>query len=307
MNLPYFRNDFVCHDFDQYAKFIQQADLEYSQFSSGSFSGSLNQLIYGPIMIGHHRMNQKILQQGSGINGYTTFLIPGNMEQSFIWRKNHLRGNVIGILHGRMEHDCITPENFVGIPLSIENNYLIDFCLKLGCPEIIDQLEDKESITINEIEAKRLHHLILNCFKVDQEFLAVEIDQLLLLLITSLGEAVNKNQSNKFQKTNKINIYARAKDYIHHHIEDNIAIADLCTSIGSSQRNLRYVFEHTAGLSPKKYINNCRLNKVRTDLKTGYFEKIIEVAHIHGFWHSGQFAADYLKLFGELPSDTLKR
>jgi len=307
MSPPKYRNDFVFNDFDEYAKLIQQGDLEYSKLSSGRFLGSLNQLIYGPVMISHHQMNQKILQRGSGLNGYTTFLIPGNMEQDFIWRKNNLKGNVIGILQGRMEHDCMTPENFVGIPVSIENNYLSECSHNLGCSEIIDQLEFKEVITISENKAKRLHRLLLNCFHIDQEFLEVQLDRLMVLLITSLDEAVNKNESKKLQKTNRINIYSRARDYIHDHIEGNIAIADLCNSIGSSQRNLRYVFEYTAGLSPKKYINHCRLNKVRSDLKSGYFEKIIEVAHINGFWHSGQFAADYLKLFGELPSETFKK
>ena len=35
--------------------------------------------------------------------------------------------------------------------------------------------------------------------------------------------------------------------------------------------------------------------------------EINDIAHNLGFWHMGQFAADYRKLFGELPSMTLKR
>jgi AraC family ethanolamine operon transcriptional activator len=30
-----------------------------------------------------------------------------------------------------------------------------------------------------------------------------------------------------------------------------------------------------------------------------------EVAQRWGFWHTGEFAADYCRLFGELPSQTL--
>jgi AraC family ethanolamine operon transcriptional activator len=40
--------------------------------------------------------------------------------------------------------------------------------------------------------------------------------------------------------------------------------------------------------------------------KHGY-ESIIELAGIHGFWHMGQFAADYRRIYGELPSATLDR
>ena len=34
---------------------------------------------------------------------------------------------------------------------------------------------------------------------------------------------------------------------------------------------------------------------------------IRDIANRYGFWHMGQFAADYKKLFGELPSKTLKQ
>lgn len=27
----------------------------------------------------------------------------------------------------------------------------------------------------------------------------------------------------------------------------------------------------------------------------------------HGYWHMSQFASDYRRMFGELPSDTLKQ
>ena len=33
--------------------------------------------------------------------------------------------------------------------------------------------------------------------------------------------------------------------------------------------------------------------------------KILNIANDWGFWHMGQFAADYKSLFGELPSETL--
>jgi len=306
MNDPLGVNEYVFNDFDTYAKFISQGKLEYSQLSNGGFRGSLKQIIRGPIIISHHQMNQKILQRGSGIHGYTTFLLPGNMSQNFIWRKSRLKGNIIGILHGGMEHDSITLENFVGNPISIENNYLENLIHKLGCSEIIDFLGSNETITINEISARRLHKIFSTCLEADPEYLEIRLNQLIVLLLRSLCESIDANKSKELRGINRMRIFSEARDFVHDHSENTILVTDLCTSLGVSERNLRYAFELSVGLSPKKYINHYRLNRVRSDLKSGTFKKIIEVAHRYGYWHTGQFAADYLKLFGELPSKTLK-
>lgn len=306
MSEPYVKHEFLFNDFDEYAKFIRQADIEQSQLSQGSFTGKLNQLIHGPIIISHHQMDQKILQRGAAMKGYTTFLIPGNMKQDFIWRKSNLKGNVIGILHEGMEHDCITPYNFIGYPISIENTYLFTIVQKLGYAKIIDHLYSNESVAIDKFMAQRLHQLIMNCFNVENQDLAKQLDDLLILLIKSFHESIENNTSPEKVGIGKIKTFSQARDFIHAHTESTILVSELCTSLGVSERSLRYAFELTSGLSPKKYINHCRLNRVRSDLKSGGFEKTIEVAHRYGYWHTGQFAADYLKLFGELPSKTLK-
>lgn len=303
---PYVKHEFLFNDFDEYAKFIRQADIEQSQLSQGSFKGKLNQLVHGPIIMSHHRMNQKILQRGAAMKGYTTFLIPGNMQQDFIWRKSNLKGNVIGILHEGMEHDCVTPDNFVGSPVSIENSYLFNLVHELGYGKIMNHLYSNESVVINEFKAQRLHQLIMNCFRVENQNLTKQLDGLLVLLIRSLHESIDNNTSPEKIGIGKIKTFSQARDFIHSHADNTILVSDLCTSLGVSERSLRYAFEFTSGLSPKKYINHYRLNKVRSNLKSGNFEKIIEVAHRYGYWHTGQFAADYLKLFGELPSKTLK-
>ncbi len=108
-------------DFDQYAKLVEQADLTHTQLDSGFFKGALTQVMHGPVIISTHKMNRIILQEGIALKGYTTFLIPGNMEQDFSWRKKRLKGNVIGILKSNMEHSCITRSNFYGTPVSIRD------------------------------------------------------------------------------------------------------------------------------------------------------------------------------------------
>jgi AraC family transcriptional regulator, ethanolamine operon transcriptional activator len=61
------------------------------------------------------------------------------------------------------------------------------------------------------------------------------------------------------------------------------------------------------GMSPKAYLKAKRLNAVRQDLKRAEANAVAEIANRWGFWHTGNFAADYLRLFGELPSQTRSR
>ena len=57
-----------------------------------------------------------------------------------------------------------------------------------------------------------------------------------------------------------------------------------------------------AGLA---YIKAARLKQAREALKNA--RSVTDAATACGFWHFGHFAQDYQTLFGERPSDTLKR
>lgn len=292
-------------DFDQYAKLVEQADLVHTQLDAGFFKGELTQVMHGPVIISTHKMNRILLQEGIALKGHTTFLIPGNMEQDISWRKKRLKGNVIGILRSNMEHSGITKSNFYGTPVSIENNFLAEISNLLGYPNFINFIRDKETITLDINNAERIHQLIDICCNniiSDTSIITLEIPKLIIQAISESSPA------NNFKKGSRRGIvFSKAQEIIHHNFENPIDILSLCKEIGVSERNLRYVFQELSGLSPKKYVRNYKLNKIRKLLQTGRVEKIIDAANQMGFWHTGQFAADYKNLFGELPSETKKQ
>ena len=63
------------------------------------------------------------------------------------------------------------------------------------------------------------------------------------------------------------------------------------------------------GLSPKTYLKALKLNEARRELRRSgsALASVSDVAMRYGFWHLSQFAADYRWLFGELPSETLRK
>ena len=87
-----------------------------------------------------------------------------------------------------------------------------------------------------------------------------------------------------------------------------ITVAQLCATVGTSISTLRRTFLNEFGIPPKAYIHARVLSLVRDELgQAGPGTLISDVANRWGIWHMGQFAGDYRRMFGELPSDTLKR
>jgi len=85
-------------------------------------------------------------------------------------------------------------------------------------------------------------------------------------------------------------------------------IQDLCEKLYVSQRTLRYAFQECLGMSPMTYLKTQRLKQVHYQLKAPDRNQttVTDVAIQCGFWHMGQFAQDYRKMFGERPSETLR-
>lgn len=97
----------------------------------------------------------------------------------------------------------------------------------------------------------------------------------------------------------------RAREWVSHRLDDPPTVAELCEALGVSRRTLQNSFQATWGMGPLAWLNVLRLNAVRRHLKTA--ASVTEAATQFGFWHFGHFAEDYRRLFGERPSQTLRR
>ena len=86
-------------------------------------------------------------------------------------------------------------------------------------------------------------------------------------------------------------------------------IADLCEVAQVSERTLEYAFQERYEMTPNTYLRFYRLNGVHKSLRAAdpAFTTVTKVATDWGFWHFGHFTSNYRKLFGQLPSDTLKK
>lgn len=88
-----------------------------------------------------------------------------------------------------------------------------------------------------------------------------------------------------------------------------VYVTDLCSAAGISQPTLYRIFFDVLDMNPKRYLQLRRLHLVREKLldDASPARTVSSVAFDCGFWQLGRFGQAYRELFGETPSQTLKR
>lgn len=86
-----------------------------------------------------------------------------------------------------------------------------------------------------------------------------------------------------------------------------LPLTEICQRLGVPLRSLNAYSNEVLGLSAALYLRRRRLQAVRDAMLGGRVASVTMAATQHGFWELGRFAGDYQKIFGELPSQTLRR
>lgn len=107
---------------------------------------------------------------------------------------------------------------------------------------------------------------------------------------------------------NRRRIVGIADDLIRSRLGHPPTIHELCQATHSSRRLLFYAFKELLGRTPSVHIKTLRLHAARRQIILKRNERCVQkIAMELGFRHLGQFAIDYARLFGELPSQTGQR
>jgi AraC-like DNA-binding protein len=101
----------------------------------------------------------------------------------------------------------------------------------------------------------------------------------------------------------------RALEYLRADPPTALTIPQLCKAARVSERTLEYAFRETFELTPLHFLRLQRLYAARRALAAAdpHEAAVGHVAQRLGFYELGRFAGGYRRLFGELPSQTLRR
>ncbi|MNJ44097.1 transcriptional regulator EutR [compost metagenome] len=104
-------------------------------------------------------------------------------------------------------------------------------------------------------------------------------------------------------------IVEKSREYILSRRNQPPTVAEVCQELHISRRTLHYAFQKVLDINPVTFLRYIRLHGIRQELLSmlpgQHF--INEVAARWGFWHLGMFSTYYKQLFGETPSDTIRK
>lgn len=299
-------------DVDQFTETVRAWDLDFWQLERGGFRSELSQVGLGNFELGRAKFNRRLHQTGLSPNGGRTFVIPNSSRLSLRWRGHDVAADQLLCFPKNRQLESCSDSSFDILTLTVAEDYLgkkLDRLEMRGGLSLLDEAEvcvaDPRLMMALRMQLNRMHDTSSNSLIRSQAQLDAELDELLGYLLTTWIR--RRAGARKAISRSRSRVLKDAIAYIELRGRQTVSVRELCVHVGVSERTLQYVFQEAYQVTPKQYIQLRRLHGVRKELLARPYRPVGDVAAEWGFWHMGQFAADYKKLFGEVPSATVKR
>ncbi len=305
-------------DADEHAACLTNWQQRYDQLSAGAFDGVFEEFCFGKVQVFRESLNQSVHQAGGAWPGSRTFAVPVAIEGTGWFAGEVYDAHSMLTLGDNDELDFRTPRRLEFLACTADATALNDYAQQVDHRNLEAELAGRRlapttperlaafgsllatmMISLRATPELLLHPQMRKAM--EQALFAAVLDT----LSTASGQAAPAPSCRARQQ-----VVARARAYMEAHIDEPITVADLCIELGISRRTLQYSFQDVLDLNPVKFLRAIRLNAVRRALKAADpngRSTVADVAARWGFWHLSHFSAEYKTMFGELPSDTLRR
>ncbi|QEP30388.1 helix-turn-helix transcriptional regulator [Pukyongiella litopenaei] len=283
------------------------AGLDAVQMSKGTLGGSLAFTEHRGAAFTSGLMGGRVSLSGPLSSDLITFGLGLRVAAgTWHWQREISKG-CVGIFHPGDEHDSLyTPGSFY-VTASLDLETLTGMASRLEL--VVDRstlggtgFHDR-LIAARWIDgiAARMHRVHDGSVSVDETL----CDQILHAVLTAYTRAP-RPVGGRSGAERHARIFAIARDYIHAHLAEPLAIDDIAREAGTTPRTLNRAFLSVVEDTPYNFIQMLRLNLVRRELLSGSVspQPIYAMANRWGLREAGRFSGLYRDLFDELPSET---
>jgi AraC family ethanolamine operon transcriptional activator len=302
-------------DFDQLAQAFVHWDIRFQQFGPGPFRGALSIVQVDGVQLLRVTMNRTILASGVPPRGVIPLSPVTPANRSAIFRGERLRPGQLNFVAPGDEINHLTSAAYDNIIVAVDANLLAKTA---DCLHGLDvaygfngsvavQPDPRACLATNNYLARLLREFTRKPALVANPVAGQRLAKRCVERMAGLLAGTTAQESRP-RTANPQRLVHGAEQIMAASLREPLTTIDLCRELSVSERTLRYAFREVRGTSPMAYYKAWRLNTVRRELKAAGNEgTVADVAGRWGFWHTGEFAADYRRLFGELPSQTVAR
>ncbi|MBT8438841.1 MAG: helix-turn-helix domain-containing protein [Gammaproteobacteria bacterium] len=305
-------------DFEELATAIRAWDLDFRQLDRGRSIPEFTQVLGPNVHFTHARFDRHYHQQGSTPAGMRTFALLEDTVSGVHWFGREVTSSLLMCFPASRELDAVSRPDFNVYTISISEDLLAETGLTIGLSDLNKIIRNEDRVVncnpallqaigskLREILAYSLHNSLSINHPDIKHILETELPALILEALT-VSLDVNSPKPAQWKKQQAIK---KSQEYLREFDNESISISALYQFADVSLRTLECAFKEYYGVTPKNYLTAMRFNSVRKELRKNHSQStsIADIANQWDFWHMGQFAADYKRLFGELPSETVKK
>lgn len=303
-------------DFDELSAAVSDWDFDFVQLDAGPSPSVLTQIATPSLLIHRFSFGRTYIQRGASSPTMRTFGFPVPGTPDIRMFGDNLSDSDLARFRTGGEFEAVSPAGFGCVTISIDEARLDECFAAIDAPRLSGHPADESGIMRLDpkiVLRMRCHATqILDELEATSDALAQSelLEDLTFQLPIDLALAITSANVAPRLPDSRVRDLAlrRAVSFIEDRLDDPPTVRGLCEEVGVGWTTLAHVFREHFGVTPKAYLRAVRLNGVRKDLRAAAPEVLVaDAANRWGFWHMGQFAADYKRLFGELPSQTKAR
>ena len=256
--------------------------------------------------------NRAFHQVGEAPRDKLTFGIALTEGDQLDWCNTNITG--CSLLNFNLENgfDTVSTSGFSGYTMSFDKEAVLKLAATMGVCGSIDTLFYRNQIwqSAEILSAQKYLNAIFSAVRSGDPALIYENHEflsqgLIALVIEQLCDSAS------YRKVESMNFRAaamkRALEILNDPENLPITVAELCCRVKASPATLQRAFQSRFNMNTKSYIRARCLSAVKHNLTMANPDTpIYEVANRWGFWHMGQFARDFTKMFGYLPSKVIR-
>ena len=261
----------------------------------------------------HFQFNANYDQRLHAQPGYYSFGLPDPETTGVTVHGRTANSGAIIVFPHEYEAYGASPSGFHGYGIQIKANYFEAIAETIFQMPLRSLMPAAGVYALTDVQFRHLRwelqkwqQMTASTKPASESILAHHQEAMAIALLSGLSHSVVADGTQHLKSDRSIKLVL---DYVNDSPSDEITAVELCMLANCSQRWLEQSFKARFGVTPKAYVKYLRLARLRQDLLESSHDEsqtIFDLASAYGFWHMGQLAADYRKVYGELPSATLE-